>query len=123
MNGLVMYNCRRCKTATRIEYGEREVERRWRDSFGRDRTTYRRFRIDVDNGRRLFPGCEQDAVCPTCKRRREWGFIDGNVVESVPCSGICTNARGFKCDCSCGGENHGKGWAGPLGRPLKEVLA
>lgn len=27
----------------------------------------------------------------------------------VPCDGRCTNALGPKCDCSCGGINHGSG--------------
>lgn len=25
------------------------------------------------------------------------------------CDDRCTNAKGFKCECSCGGANHGKG--------------
>ncbi len=28
-------------------------------------------------------------------------------VESVACDARCTSARGPKCDCSCGGANHG----------------
>lgn len=28
-----------------------------------------------------------------------------------PCNAICMNARGPSCDCSCGGANHGAGWA------------
>jgi hypothetical protein len=29
------------------------------------------------------------------------------VEEKPPCDGRCTGARGWKCDCVCGGENHG----------------
>jgi hypothetical protein len=29
------------------------------------------------------------------------------VEEKSPCDGRCTGARGWKCDCVCGGENHG----------------
>jgi hypothetical protein len=28
-----------------------------------------------------------------------------------PCNGVCMGARGPRCDCSCGGENHGASWA------------
>lgn len=29
--------------------------------------------------------------------------------EQSPCDARCSDARGHKCDCPCGGENHGKG--------------
>ncbi len=29
------------------------------------------------------------------------------IEERPPCDGRCTGARGPKCDCSCGGKNHG----------------
>ena len=35
--------------------------------------------------------------------------MDGYYKESVPCDARCTEARGRKCECSCGGTNHGKG--------------
>lgn len=30
-------------------------------------------------------------------------------VQPVECDARCTHAKGFNCECSCGGENHGKG--------------
>jgi hypothetical protein len=50
-----------------------------------------------------------------------FGYIDGEKVtvsraierKSFPsnhvCDARCQNAKGFKCECSCGGKNHGKG--------------
>lgn len=36
--------------------------------------------------------------------------IRGRVSKSHECNGECTEARGDKCICSCGGANHGAGW-------------
>lgn len=35
----------------------------------------------------------------------------GRVVESIACTAKCLNAHGPSCDCSCGGANHGRGYA------------
>ena len=35
--------------------------------------------------------------------------MEGTVVLTVPCDARCTEARGHKCECSCGGANHGAG--------------
>lgn len=34
--------------------------------------------------------------------------------EECPCDDRCTSAKGPKCDCSCGGENHGTGMTVPV---------
>jgi len=40
---------------------------------------------------------------------REWHYrtIDGVKSERHPCDERCTSAKGHKCECSCGGKNHG----------------
>lgn len=35
--------------------------------------------------------------------------MEGTLKLTVPCDERCTEARGRKCECSCGGSNHGKG--------------
>lgn len=30
------------------------------------------------------------------------------VISDTPCDERCTGARGHKCECSCGGEHHGR---------------
>lgn len=43
-----------------------------------------------------------------CGRRLQWKGIKGHK-NSTPCSVKCTHSKGFVCDCSCGGANHGRG--------------
>lgn len=92
----VIYNCRRCKRGRRVEY---------------------------PNAARTQPGraydregkATGDAVCPGCSRFMDWGYLDAHHRPEVRCDARCTGARGFKCDCSCGGKNHGSGWS--MGAP------
>lgn len=35
--------------------------------------------------------------------------LDGHYRATVPCNAICTGSTGKRCDCSCGGVNHGTG--------------
>lgn len=40
--------------------------------------------------------------------RRVYGQrLEGHYTETVPCDARCTSAKGHKCECSCGGANHG----------------
>jgi hypothetical protein len=52
-----------------------------------------------------FTGLTPDGTRVTAERAIEF--------KSNPslhkCDARCTNAKGFKCECSCGGKNHGKG--------------
>ena len=33
--------------------------------------------------------------------------VKGHMKPEVSCDARCTGAKGFSCDCSCGGKNHG----------------
>lgn len=46
--------------------------------------------------------------CPEHNRRLDWNQLKGRVVPDRECNGVCMGAVGPSCDCSCGGENHGK---------------
>lgn len=35
--------------------------------------------------------------------------VVGRMNETVRCDARCTSATGHKCECSCGGKNHGSG--------------
>lgn len=58
---------------------------------------------------------EAGDTCAVCGSKR-WDYM-GQVVmdkmvkheELTPCNTLCTHASGPKCDCRCGGENHGTG--------------
>ena len=98
----VIYNCTTCKTGRRVVY-----------PHGRRSAPYR----IANDGARILPGQAfggdgkrtGDAVCG-CGRFMSWGVLDATRRDEVRCDARCTNARGHKCDCSCGGENHGEGW-------------
>ncbi len=56
-------------------------------------------------------------ACPWCGYAGEPEYMgevvrDRLTVETAlcPCDDRCTSATGPKCDCQCGGKNHGKGW-------------
>jgi hypothetical protein len=57
----------------------------------------------------VWPGIE--VHCVTHKRRIGWRQVDGTFSAEHACDVRCTSARGHKCECSCGGANHGKDWA------------
>jgi hypothetical protein len=121
---VAVYNCKRCKVGNRVAYPEMA-----RSHIGYGRYEVSRWRIG-ERGQRIYPGAslvsgttyEGDGACPNCRRVMTWGWLEGFKVETVPCDVRCTSARGFKCDCSCGGENHGSDWSG-LGKPMKELLS
>jgi len=104
--------CRSCKQTSRRDYTDIE--------------TYQE-RIGYVPGANLRPEYQQrqrfgriimsrfvraslDAECPRCGEYA-WNAkrIEGFKTEEK-CGGMCRNAKGHSCDCSCGGENHGKGY-------------
>lgn len=82
-----------------------------------DRTTFRRMRSGWfgprhDESGRRWDWRADDGLsytdCPKCggtsKGHRVRGFV-----SDEPCGARCLNAKGFQCECSCGGKNHGAG--------------
>ena len=97
-----IYNCKHCKTTGQVAAES----------------------SDAGTGGRVYPGVrwgaaqigdkprlQGDGVC-TCGRQMSWGFLQAWTNPATKCDLRCEHARGFKCDCSCGGENHGAGWGG-----------
>lgn len=115
----VLYSCKRCKVGRRVDYPNPSKLYRgahWREgvAIGRDRAsqiypgaalTYRGF-----DGACRYDG-DPLAICPSCSRPMAWGYVKGISNPAVRCDARCTHARGHNCECSCGGENHGKAWA------------
>jgi len=59
-----------------------------------------------------FPSADAYDGCPKCKANHiwvKWGIVKGKRSEQ-PCDARCTNAKGFDCQCSCAGLNHGRGF-------------
>jgi hypothetical protein len=36
----------------------------------------------------------------------KFGWLKAFLNPAVKCADRCTHAKGFSCECSCGGENH-----------------
>lgn len=90
-----IHRCKVCNTVTRVEY-RREMHS---IGYGRKEAVYYR----ESDGRRNV----QAVSC--CGRETGWNFLKAFMNPSVKCDARCTHAKGFSCECSCGGENHGKG--------------
>lgn len=51
------------------------------------------------------------ARCPNRHAFFKLRRVEGTYSEVHQCDARCLNAKGWKCTCSCGGMNHGKGFA------------
>jgi hypothetical protein len=49
--------------------------------------------------------------CRLCGRPCYAHLVRGKYNPTVECNGKCMGAHGTTCECSCGGKNHGKGFA------------
>lgn len=45
--------------------------------------------------------------CPACGMSAAVLEVEGIRRDEIPCDRRCTGARGHRCECSCGGLNHG----------------
>ncbi|MEO8973624.1 MAG: hypothetical protein ABI406_18700 [Ktedonobacteraceae bacterium] len=54
-----------------------------------------------------------NTLCPCCKHIGIEKIVKGKQSEHV-CDARCTGAKGADCECSCGGENHGKDYIAAL---------
>lgn len=97
----VIYNCKKCKVGKRVAYSD-----------GRERSGQYSWPFRLVDGRRVFPGKGgDDCKCPGCGKEMSWNYLKAVLVVEHKCDARCTHARGGNCECSCGGANHGKGWA------------
>lgn len=70
-------------------------------TFQEDRRTYRQDYQDA-------AGVWHLAEAPTVRGVRGVS-VAGTYVPEIKCDARCQNAKGHKCECSCGGKNHGAG--------------
>lgn len=87
--------CRVCK-ATRRHSFKVEV---------RSTTTYGLTGMKTHRRERILEGRDFVECCGVIVAQRR---IEGHRNET-PCDARCTEAKGHKCECSCGGSNHGAG--------------
>jgi len=104
----VIYRCKGCKktlreTYTVERYGYCNNHPEW---YLRKSASYRR----VAGGRWVeshyfrFPA----VACPGCDAQLYGKAVEGRFKADHPCDKRCTGATGHSCECSCGGENHGR---------------
>jgi len=67
-----------------------------------------------------WPHPDNPMLC--CGVRMTWQRIAGTYNKEHKCDIRCTSAKGPKCNCQCGGQNHASDWS-QLGRPMSEVLS
>jgi hypothetical protein len=108
----VIYNCKRCKVARRVEYpihlshgdyrvdskGQHQPSSVWISACGGGKPT-------------VYGGDTKMGICSSCGKMMTPGILKGYLKPEHVCNGICMSSRGPNCECSCGGANHGKSWA------------
>jgi hypothetical protein len=90
-----IHRCKTCNRVTRVDY------RRQMNSIGYGRKEAVYFR-ESDGVKHVQP-----VEC--CGRVTGWNWLKAFLNPAVKCDARCTHAKGFNCECSCGGENHGRG--------------
>jgi hypothetical protein len=108
-----IYNCKRCKTGRRVEYPIGDARRGYmrRDESGR--TVAAGIYMTSWGGGKppTYAGDVENGICAGCNRMMTYEPLVGRVSDVHKCDARCLNARRGSCECSCGGANHGKGWA------------
>ena len=67
------------------------------------------FRLDMDGvGRRAL--IRVGLWCPDCNARIKAKPLKATRNEGKRCSDVCKRATSITCDCSCGGQMHGRAW-------------
>lgn len=92
---IAIHRCMACNAVQRVRY---RLEMR-PIGYGRKEPVYFR----ESDGRRNV----QPVMC--CGRQTKWGYLKATYNAAVKCDARCTEAKGFKCECSCAGEHHGSG--------------
>jgi hypothetical protein len=94
--------CRECKKTVARDYTETATVTLGKGMYRREAKVFGR----TNSGR--FVKASDDYQCPAC-RMYAWNSktVQGVKTDHV-CNDKCTSAKGFQCECSCGGENHGK---------------
>lgn len=97
-----LHKCKPCKTRLFSEYLVLRVAR-----FGPGGMYERNIMGRINEfGREVRPDKDFRA-CPSCNSIMSMVMIQGRYTDT-PCDDRCTKAKGHKCECSCGGENHGR---------------
>jgi hypothetical protein len=96
--------CRECKQTSARDYNDFRTVTLGQGMFKRQGKQYGRMHFEH------WIKASADVWCPRCKQAA-WNAkpVDGVTTEHK-CDVRCTDAKGFRCECSCGGARHGQGF-------------
>lgn len=89
-----IHRCRNCNAVKRVAY-RREMRA---VGYGRKEAVFFR---ESDGARCLSP-----FIVECCGAATVWNWLKAFMNATVKCDARCVHAKGFSCECSCGGENH-----------------
>lgn len=91
--------CKKCKTTkSRLVTKTTTTTTRWTAIGMR---THRTTATSIEGEQRVHT-----AISCACDKLVPYWDVDGHH-NDTPCDARCTSATGHKCECSCGGKNHG----------------
>ena len=94
--------CGACKATTARDYTETQQATKGAGMYRRTVAIYGR---TIDG---VFVRAAHDFRCAACGERQWNGKRVEGFTTDHKCDARCTEAKGFRCECSCGGENHGR---------------
>ena len=103
-NETVLYNCKKCKVAKRVEY-PRKNKQGYIVTAGIWITYINPHEKIIEYG-----GDVENGLCFNCGEMMKYSAVKGYLNPDIKCNGKCMSARNGNCECSCGGKNHGLNW-------------
>lgn len=70
---------------------------------------WNRFQLDMDGIARSVL-IRVGLWCPDCNDQMRVTPLKATRNDAKRCNDVCMRATSITCDCSCGGQNHGKAW-------------
>jgi len=103
-----IYRCRRCKFTLRRDMPVTTTTRTYEHHGQLTRTREREY---DEQEPVITCHCPPRAVgTGLANERVHYKTIKGTTNPDEKCGARCLASKGPTCDCSCGGENHGKSW-------------
>ena len=107
-----MSTCR-CQTCGMLKVKATRIDRYFGKCFIAGCKKRRVVEGAIVNGVSIFNGRTADLQsigcwCDDHNVWLKWSQLEGRYSDKKECNGVCMGATGPSCDCSCGGENHGK---------------
>ena len=99
-----IFNCKACKITVAKEYSVLRTV-----THGPGGMYTRRIMGRINEYGREMLASNDYVICSECRNTMSSAMVRGTKTDHV-CDERCTEAKGSKCECSCGGANHGKSY-------------